>query len=202
MIYVWAIAGGAYALALWKLANITANRRSAPLGRLPLAAIAISALCCCVSASMLSLAGAALLSAGVVGAIMCGIVDKRTGYIFDALTIVIATTILSIALITGSAIGALVSSAFVGGSMLAIYCITARRGIGLGDVKLAAVLGLSLGTEYGAVAVGAAFVFGAAYGITLLLRHRARRTDAIRFGPFLAAGTLFAFALSLGGAHV
>jgi leader peptidase (prepilin peptidase)/N-methyltransferase len=202
MILLWALAGIAYALSLWQLAHATARRRRVTLDGLPLASLVMCAACTGISAWFLDPPAAALLSAGVVGAIVCGVVDKRTGYIFDSLTIAIAAVTLSIALLTGSALAALVSSAVVGGSMLALYSVTARRGIGLGDVKLAAVLGLSLGTEYGAVAVGAAFVFGAAYGITLLLRHRATRADAIRFGPFLAAGAIFAFALNLTGAHV
>jgi leader peptidase (prepilin peptidase) / N-methyltransferase len=202
MILVWTIAAIAYALSLWQLARTTAIYRGVTLGGVPFAAIAIGAVCCGASAWLLPPLAAAVLGAGVVGAIICGIVDKRTGYIFDTLTIAIAIVSLSIALLAGSGAGALISSTIVGGSMLALYFVTARRGIGLGDVKLAAVLGLSLGTEYGAVAVGAAFIFGAAYGIALVLRHQATRGDVIRFGPFLAAGAVFAFALNLSGAHV
>ena len=65
-------------------------------------------------------------------------------------------------------------------------------GLGLGDVKLAALLGVGLGA-----AVVPAFVIGmtaaAMYGIALLLRHgRKAGKTTIAYGPFLAFGALVA----------
>ena len=65
-------------------------------------------------------------------------------------------------------------------------------GLGFGDVKLAALLGVGLGT-----AVVPAFVIGmttaALYGIALLLRDgAAARKATIAYGPFLAFGALVA----------
>ena len=133
---------------------------------------------------------------------MCGVVDARTGYIFDGLTIAMSSVALSAAAGIGSLPTALLSGGAVGGSMLALYALTRGRGIGLGDVKLATALALSFGLAWGAIAVGAAFVIGAAYGIVLLLRHRAKRGDAIRFGPFMAAGAIFALAVDIVGIHL
>jgi leader peptidase (prepilin peptidase)/N-methyltransferase len=64
-------------------------------------------------------------------------------------------------------------------------------GMGLGDVKLAGVIGLYLGwVGWGALAVGAlsAFVLGGLYSIVLLILKRANRKSGIPFGPWMLAG--------------
>jgi leader peptidase (prepilin peptidase)/N-methyltransferase len=64
-------------------------------------------------------------------------------------------------------------------------------GMGLGDVKLAGVLGLFLG-QAGAAAllVGtlAAFVLGGLFGAALLISRRSSRSAAMPFGPWMLAG--------------
>ena len=63
-------------------------------------------------------------------------------------------------------------------------------GMGLGDVKLALLLGAVLGASV-IPALLIAFAGGAALGIVLLARFGARaRKMAVPFGPFLAAGSL------------
>ncbi|OZB87231.1 MAG: prepilin peptidase, partial [Microbacterium sp. 14-71-5] len=72
------------------------------------------------------------------------------------------------------------------------------RGMGGGDIKLAALVGLYLGwCGWGALVVGAfaAFLFGGVFSIVLLLLRRARRTSAIPFGPWMLAGAWFGIAL-------
>ena len=65
-------------------------------------------------------------------------------------------------------------------------------GMGLGDVKLALVLGAVLGASV-VPALAVAFAAGALLGAVLLVRlGRSARTMAIPFGPFLAAGALVA----------
>ena len=59
-------------------------------------------------------------------------------------------------------------------------------------MKLGTAIGIGFGPVAGLVALGAAFVLGGAYASWLLATRRARRGDAIRFGPFLAAGTFLA----------
>ncbi len=65
------------------------------------------------------------------------------------------------------------------------------RGMGMGDVKLAGVIGLVLGfSGWAAVAVGtlAAFLLGGMVGIALILAGRARRNTGIPFGPWMLGG--------------
>jgi leader peptidase (prepilin peptidase)/N-methyltransferase len=64
-------------------------------------------------------------------------------------------------------------------------------GMGMGDVKLAGVLGLYLGwAGWGALFVGAlaAFVLGGIFGIVLMISGRATRKTGIPFGPWMLAG--------------
>lgn len=71
--------------------------------------------------------------------------------------------------------------------------------LGLGDVKLAVVIGLMLGwAGWSEVVSGvfAGFLFGGLVGIALLVTRRAGRKTALPFGPFMLAGALAALLLS------
>jgi leader peptidase (prepilin peptidase)/N-methyltransferase len=80
-------------------------------------------------------------------------------------------------------------------------------GMGLGDVKLAGVIGAALGfLSYPAVVIGAfaAFLIGGLAGVALMALRRADRRTAVPFGPSMVAGALVAiFASSpLASAYV
>jgi leader peptidase (prepilin peptidase)/N-methyltransferase len=63
--------------------------------------------------------------------------------------------------------------------------------MGMGDVKLAGVLGLFLGwLGWDALAVGAlaAFILGGLFGVALIVARRARSKTAIPFGPWMLVG--------------
>lgn len=71
-------------------------------------------------------------------------------------------------------------------------------GMGLGDVKLAVLLGLYLAylswphLFYGTVLT---FLLGGFFGLMLILSRRGRPDSAIPFGPFMLAGTMLALLL-------
>ena len=70
-----------------------------------------------------------------------------------------------------------------------MFALVYPRGMGMGDVKLAAVLGLFLGRSVG-VAILSGVLAGAVFGAVVMARvgaQRGRKT-AIPFGPFLALG--------------
>ena len=77
-------------------------------------------------------------------------------------------------------------------------------GMGLGDVKLAGVLGLYLGWwSWEALVVGAfsAFLLGGLVAVPLVLSRRASRRSRIPFGPYMLAGALAALVVAEPVAH-
>lgn len=81
-------------------------------------------------------------------------------------------------------------AATAGGGLLFLVLLIYPSGMGLGDVKLAAVLGFFLGRNI-APALLAAFLAGSAVGLALIAREgSSARKKAIPFGPFLALGGL------------
>jgi leader peptidase (prepilin peptidase)/N-methyltransferase len=84
----------------------------------------------------------------------------------------------------------LLAAALAGGFLL-VAAIAYPAGMGMGDVKLAFVMGLFLGREVG-VAMLAGLLAGSVVGIAIMARKGAAagRKTAIPFGPFLAFGGL------------
>lgn len=79
-----------------------------------------------------------------------------------------------------------------GGILFVVAAISG--GMGMGDVKLAAVIGLvlgSLGLRFVGVAAAAAVVLGGLGAVVALLMGKGRKS-AIPFGPYLAAGAVVA----------
>ncbi|MGN6256640.1 MAG: prepilin peptidase [Solirubrobacterales bacterium] len=110
---------------------------------------------------------------------------------------VIPNKILLVATVAGVAIAAigdpgslperLIAAAAAGGGLFLVV-LAYPRGMGLGDVKLAAVMGLFLGRNV-APALLVALLAGSAVGLVLIARDGAEaRKRAIPFGPFLALG--------------
>lgn len=68
-----------------------------------------------------------------------------------------------------------------------------KEAFGGGDVKLLAGIGAWTGVTgaFDALMIGS--LLGSVYGVALLKLGKARRSDAIPFGPFLAAGAIFNF---------
>lgn len=84
------------------------------------------------------------------------------------------------------------------GGFFLLIALISPKGLGMGDVKLVALLGLvlgSLGFRYVPVAAGVAIVLGGVGGIVALLAGRGRKS-AIPYGPFLCAGAVVAVFLA------
>jgi leader peptidase (prepilin peptidase)/N-methyltransferase len=86
----------------------------------------------------------------------------------------------------------LIAGAAAGGALL-LAALAYPRGMGMGDVKLAAVMGLFLGKSV-APAMLIALLAGSLFGAVLAARAGARsaRKTAVPFGPFLAFGSVTA----------
>ncbi len=118
-------------------------------------------------------------------------------YPITAVGLVVAWLISGESNVTGALIGAVLWTTVTG----VLHVLTRGRGMGLGDVKLSPVLGATVGwVGIGASASGlfASFLLGGAVAVVLLVAGRARRRQAIAFGPFLIAGA--AVGLVLGPA--
>ncbi len=84
------------------------------------------------------------------------------------------------------------ASAAAAGGLLFLVALAYPRGMGLGDVKLVAVMGLFLGRTV-AAALLIALLVGSLVGIAMILREgSSARKRAIPFGPFLALGGVVA----------
>lgn len=79
-------------------------------------------------------------------------------------------------------------AAAAAGGLLFAAALAYPRGMGLGDVKLAATMGVFLGRDV-APAIFVALLAGATVGLAMIARHGAgARKQGIPFGPFLALG--------------
>ena len=79
-------------------------------------------------------------------------------------------------------------AAAAGGGGLFLVVMAYPRGMGMGDAKLVAMMGLYLGRAI-APAVLIGFLVGAVVGVAMIARQgAAARKQAIPFGPFLALG--------------
>jgi leader peptidase (prepilin peptidase)/N-methyltransferase len=102
--------------------------------------------------------------------------------------------LLGVAALVRGDIPALIGAGIGGAGLFLFYFLLAvvkPGGMGMGDVKLAALLGLYLGfLGWGNLLVGAfaAFLFGGVFGLALMLTRRAGRTTAIPFGPWMILG--------------
>ena len=80
------------------------------------------------------------------------------------------------------------AAAAAAGGLLFLAALAYPRGMGLGDVKLAATMGLFLGRNV-APAIFVALLAGSLVGLAMIARHgAAARKQGIPFGPFLALG--------------
>jgi leader peptidase (prepilin peptidase) / N-methyltransferase len=88
--------------------------------------------------------------------------------------------------------GRLIAAGAAGGFLL-LAALAYPGGMGMGDVKLAGVMGLFLGAAV-APAILVALLTGVGVGAVIIARKGAQegRKTAVPFGPFLAFGALFA----------
>lgn len=138
---------------------------------------------------------AAALSAAIFAVIMVVVifVDLEHQLIPNALTYPGLVVGLALAFTSGPREGLVRLAAAVGaGAFFFLIAVASRGGMGGGDIKLAAVMGVFLGWPLIATALFISFMLGGVVGVVLLLLRRRGRKDPVPFGPFLAAGGLAA----------
>jgi len=151
--------------------------------------------------SSLQALAAAILSAYLIVTVF---VDIDHLLILDVVTAPVAIAGLVIALVQGQTLLALAGAATGAALFGLLYIVTRGTGLGLGDVKLAACLGLFIGWPNALAMSAASVVIGAIVAVPLLVARKRRGRDVVPFGPFLVLGALtmtFAPALVLGPYH-
>lgn len=94
-------------------------------------------------------------------------------------------------LIAGAVAGAVFLTIALGGSLL-----LRAEAMGMGDVKLAALVGLMLGVGYAATALMAGVVVAGLVAMALVVVRVKRVRDGIAYGPYLAAGAILSIFLA------
>jgi leader peptidase (prepilin peptidase)/N-methyltransferase len=136
-----------------------------------------------------------LLVAAIIGVLLAAI-DVRCLRLPDRLVAALAVVVVVPLTLTGDAGRAFLAGGLVGLGYL-LLALLPGGGLGLGDVKLAAVLAFLLGfVGWPAVGVGviAPHLINGPIALALLVRRRAGRRSALPFGPALLAGALLAVA--------
>ena len=120
------------------------------------------------------------------------LIDHDLGIIPDALTIPALLVGLLLAAFSGSLFSALAGGLALGGLFLAL-AVLSNGGLGGGDIKLAAVIGVFCAWPGALTALVLISIIGGVYALYLLLAKGAHRKTVIRFGPILALGAFLAF---------
>ncbi len=87
-------------------------------------------------------------------------------------------------------IGSVLSGIVIGAFFLLLVLITRGRGMGGGDIKLGAFIGVALGFPNSVFAVMLAFITGAVFSLFLISLGKKHFGQTIPFGPFLVLGSL------------
>lgn len=86
-------------------------------------------------------------------------------------------------------------SSFIGGvvglGLFMLVYLMSRGHLGMGDVKLAGLIGLMLGYPAVISALVVGIILGAGAAIVLLVSKRATRKSTMAYAPYLALGALF-----------
>jgi leader peptidase (prepilin peptidase)/N-methyltransferase len=145
-------------------------------------------------ASGIELAAFLSLTAVSIALALIDLDTKRLPNVIVLPALIAGVVLLGAAALVRGDLTALAGAAIGGAGLFALYLVLALvkpGGMGFGDVKLAAVLGLYLGfLGWGNLLVGAfaAFVFGGVFGLVLMFARKAGRATAIPFGPWMILG--------------
>lgn len=178
---------------LWLRGRCRACR--APISpRYPLVEAATGALCAAV---VIAHSNASLIGLGILTVLVLvpvALIDLEHHVIPNRITgpAAIAALVLGVAL-DPSGEPTRLASAGAAGAFFGVAHLVSPRGMGMGDVKLAGLMGLLLGTAV-APALAIALIAGVVVGVAIAARRGPgeRRSTGVPFGPFLALGGLTA----------
>jgi prepilin signal peptidase PulO-like enzyme (type II secretory pathway) len=142
-----------------------------------------------------------ILAVMLACAVVCAASDLATGLVFDLVTGSTAAIVLAWALLHQTVRVELLGGYLSIAPLALLHLVTRGRGIGIGDIKLAGVIGGAIGGAGALVAIGAAFVTGACWAVMMLASRKVGRGDTLPFAPFLALGAMMAVTFSGTHAH-
>lgn len=87
----------------------------------------------------------------------------------------------------------------VGGAIILVSMLISRKSIGMGDVKLFALIGFYVGSKSIIPSLFCTILFSAIFGAGLLIFRKAKIKDTMPMAPFAAAGVLVNFILTFIG---
>lgn len=118
--------------------------------------------------------------------VLISLIDYRVQIIPDGLVMVIAAAgLLHSLLAKPDALFDALSGGMLAFVIMLVIFVISRGGMGGGDVKLSAAVGLWLGVEGSLMFLLLAFVMGGIISLLLLAAGVKNRNDAVPFGPFL-----------------
>jgi leader peptidase (prepilin peptidase)/N-methyltransferase len=175
------------------------NCRSAISAEYPVIEAITGALFVAAALAFRSVAVAALLATLMGVLVACSAIDVHhrvipNRIVYPSLAVaLVAVVALDLSGQPVSAVGGALGLLTLGGGLF-LVAVVQPRGMGMGDVKLAALIGLvlgSLGWAYVGVAAMTAVLAGG-LGAVAALALGGSRKDAIPFGPYLAGGAIMA----------
>jgi leader peptidase (prepilin peptidase)/N-methyltransferase len=171
------------------IARATAIEYGVP-SRLIDAAAIVSAMCGVALSGAIDADGpAAVVDAITIACgVVCSTTDLQSGYVFDRVLLPSAVASVCTAFVAGTLESRLAGALAAAAALLVVFAASRGRGLGFGDVKLAAVLGFGLGPMAAMTALWCAFVLAGAVGVILLLVRRVTTKSELRFAPFLSLG--------------
>jgi leader peptidase (prepilin peptidase)/N-methyltransferase len=122
------------------------------------------------------------------------VVDLAEHRLPDRLTLPFAVVVLAVSWWGGSnaVLIAGFTEALLTAGAFSLVAVLPSRPLGMGDVKLQAILGFYLGAigpGLGIIGAVLSFVIGGAVAFLLLARRKIGPTDALAFGPFMMAAS-------------
>lgn len=99
---------------------------------------------------------------------------------------------LGLALLMSAVLGAL-----LGGGVFLLAHFIAKGGVGMGDVKLLAVIGTYVGSGSIMAAAFLSVMVSAIYSVVMLLLKKIKLKEEIPFAPFIFIGTILTMALGM-----
>jgi leader peptidase (prepilin peptidase) / N-methyltransferase len=120
------------------------------------------------------------------------VIDLETRRVLNVMTAPAAVIALLFSLLPGmpGPLSALVGGAAAFGGFLALFVIGRGRAMGLGDVKLAGVIGLMLGYPAVLPALFIGILLGGLAALGLLITRKAGRKSYMAYAPYLCLGAI------------